>query len=297
MNAAYTALRDEIDASTQNKGTQTKLLEPVLPNSRSRRNNFSSQKDRQHWWYSISKSCNRPSPAGSTKVTSPHCSTDYIRRTENVSCCSSALRLLNYYRAKRYFNKLLCVLFSLTIGGLILFFIFPRTIHFELYNFNHTLVRICNYTTGVNVTVENLQTVFSLSNPNYFPVRLKDSKVALGLEDNNMTLSYFYNFELVQKIDDDCEQRSYCTGLASSVENWEWRIAEISKMGLLVLKDSCKAGDVLLQVIVQQYVYQFLGVRKVRIPSVVKKTFSTTCEGCATNRHETNRTLQIMLKS
>jgi len=287
MNASYTPLRDEIDAGTQNKGTETQHLEPVLSNIRCTKYNVSSQNERRNWFVRICRSCNRPAPAGSTKLPSPHCTTDYIRRTENDSCCSSAMRLLNYYRAKRYFKKLLCLLFSLTIFGLIVFFIFPRTINVELYNFNHTLVRICNYTAGVNVTVEDLQTVFSLSNPNYFPVQLKDSKVTLGLRDNNMTLRYFYDFELEQKIDVDCEQQNYCTGLASSVEDWEWRIADISEMGLLVLEDSCKSGDVLLQVIVQQYVYQYLGMRKVRIPSVDKKIFSTTCESCATNPHGT----------
>lgn len=294
MQTAYTPLREQLDASTQNRSMFSKHPETtILEHKTTRKQNVSSECDKKHWCSKISRSRggNRPTSSLTTKMVSPHSSTDYIRRTENVSCCSSAWRLLNYYRAKRNFNVVLCVLSSLTLSGLILFFIYPRTIHMELYNFNHTLVRVCNYTTGVNVTIENLQTVFSLSNTNYFPVKLKDSKVIVGLRDNNMTLHYFYDFELLQKIDEVCDQRSYCTGLASAVQDWEWRIAEISNVGLIVLWDSCKTGDLLLQVVVQQYVYEFLGQRQVKIPSVVKKIFSTTCEGCNTHSDRPDSTL------
>jgi len=294
---AYTPLREQIDVGiTTPVSSSTEPLAAIPPNSRFKNHNFTAESDRQRWWTRIIQSHNlsRSSIVVPAKAPSPFSSTDYIRRTEKITCCSSAWRLLSHYRAKRSFNIVLCVLSSLILSGLILFFIFPRNIHLELYNFNDSLVRICNYTAGVNVTIENLQTVFSLSNPNYFPVKLKDSKAIVGLRNSNMTLRYFYDFELVQKVDEECEQRTYCTGLASSVDNWVWRINEISKFGLVVLEDSCKTGNLLLQVVVQQYVYQFLGQRQVKVPSVVKKIFSTTCEGCAINPHPTKETPTAM---
>merc|ERR1719193_1748164 len=106
MDAAYTTLREEIGAGTLSKGTETKHLEPIPSNGRSPKYNFPSRNDTQHWWGRICRSCNRPAPAGSSKLPSPHCTTDYIRRAENDSCFASAIRLLNYYRAKRYFKKL-----------------------------------------------------------------------------------------------------------------------------------------------------------------------------------------------
>merc|ERR1719419_824501 len=101
----------------------------------------------------------------SHRASSPYCSTDYIRITENVSCCTR----IYYFWTRKNFCVFFTLLLCLTLGGMVFFFIFPRAVKVDLYGFQDTLVRVCNTTSFINVTIEDLKTVFSVTNDNYFP--------------------------------------------------------------------------------------------------------------------------------
>jgi len=285
MDDSYAPLKEEVESQDTPLGISLKQTDHL----KSQRDwNAQTQNNLETWRFGKGGRKLR-STSLSHRASSPYCSTDYIRIKENVSCCTSVYYSWTRRNVYVFFTLLLC----LTLGAMVFYFIFPRTVMVELYGFEDTLVRICNKTSLVNLTLENVKTVFSISNDNYFPVSFEESTISLSIVvDSNIIPNRFYNFEMVQKIGENCQGRTYCPDMESPTETKEWRIANNSIETLEILMSNCKRGQLQIMLQLKQYRYTFLGLRRLRKPKNGNETYSTQCEECVAQTLPPNESLR-----
>jgi len=223
----------------------------------------------------------------SRRSLSPFSLTDYVKRTRKKD--NSFYRFCNVIDNKRrtrpacIYGMLLLLLFIALIG-LVLFFTHQRLIHIKMYEFSSTLVRVCNDTEGVSVTFEVLKTIFSVENPNYFPLTLSWAKLKIGFQSWNRTCNeslHEYKFEITQTIQKSCKQKSFCTGLESFVNTRKFVINGMNHFESDLFLNSCHSNSIVIEVVVETIYYMFLGREQRKSSTAPPKLFSTPCSSCA----------------
>merc|ERR1712113_1015588 len=97
----------------------------------------------------------------SDRTSSPPNRTDYARKNEKIGS------LLNPYRWRPTMCVGVSALLILTLAAILLFLLVPRKVEVGLWNWADSGVRVCNVTSGTNLTLQEVGATISVHNPNF----------------------------------------------------------------------------------------------------------------------------------